>query len=113
MMGGADGRPADAAGPPSELPEGLAPKLVTFCEELRSEGVAIGTSEIMDSFEALAAVPWFDRADFREALAATLAKHEFREETLIFPRWENRYREASEMPAWVAAARLELAGVVA
>ena len=36
----------------SELPPGLAPRLVSFCEELRSEGVAIGTSEILDAFAA-------------------------------------------------------------
>ena len=37
----------------SPLPPGLAPRLVSFCEELRGEGVAIGTSEILDAFEAL------------------------------------------------------------
>ena len=55
-------------------PQGLAPRLVGFCEELRSEGVAIGTSEILDAFAALEAVPWEREDDFREALAATVAK---------------------------------------
>ena len=41
------------AGPP-----GLAAKLLAFCEELRSEGVAVGTSEILDAFAALDQVPW-------------------------------------------------------
>ena len=41
------------AGPP-----GLAAKLLGFCEELRSEGVAVGTSEILDAFAALEQVPW-------------------------------------------------------
>ena len=58
----------------SQLPPGLAPRLVFFCEELRSEGVKIGTSEILDAFQALGEVAWTDREDFREALAATLAK---------------------------------------
>src|SRR6476619_19835 len=57
------------AGPP-----GLAAKLLTFCEELRSEGVAVGTSEILDAFDALDEVSWTNQADFREALAATIAK---------------------------------------
>ncbi len=58
----------------SPLPPGLAPRLVSFCEELRSEGVAIGTSEILDAFDALESVPWTREDDFREALAATVAK---------------------------------------
>ncbi len=57
------------AGPP-----GLAPKLLAFCEELRGEGVAVGTSEILDAFAALEQVPWTEREDFREALATTIAK---------------------------------------
>ena len=55
-------------------PTVLAPKLLAFCEELRSEGVAVGTSEILDAFEALGQVPWTEEEDFREALAATIAK---------------------------------------
>ena len=56
------------------LPPGLAPRLVAFFEELRNEDVAVGTAEILDAFEALRAVPWTEPADFREALAATVAK---------------------------------------
>jgi uncharacterized protein len=43
-------------------------------EALRAEGVAIGTSELNDAFAALGEVPWTAPADFRAALAATLAK---------------------------------------
>jgi uncharacterized protein len=57
-----------------EQPPGLAPRIAAFCEELRGEGVAVGTAEILDAFAALEAVPWTDPADFREALAATIAK---------------------------------------
>ncbi|HEY5052557.1 MAG TPA: VWA domain-containing protein [Solirubrobacterales bacterium] len=57
------------AGPP-----GLAAKLLAFCEELRGEGVAVGTSEILDAFAALEQVPWTAQEDFREALASTIAK---------------------------------------
>jgi uncharacterized protein len=57
-----------------QLPVGFGPRLVAFCEELRNEGLSVGTSEILDAFEALESVPWTEAADFREALAATLAK---------------------------------------
>src|SRR4029453_15756171 len=43
-------------------------------DEQRNEGVAVGTSELLDAFEALDAVSWSSREDFREAMGATLAK---------------------------------------
>ena len=52
------------------LPPGLAPRLAAFCEELRGEGVAVGTAELLDAFEALEAVPWTEPADFRDAMRA-------------------------------------------
>ena len=52
----------------------LPARIVDFGEALRAEGVAIGTSELLDAFAALDAIPWRDRGPFREALAATLAK---------------------------------------
>ena len=55
-------------------PPGMAPRLLEFADELRREGVAVGTSELLDAFGALDAVSWTSREDFREALAATLAK---------------------------------------
>jgi len=55
-------------------PKGMAEQLLTFSEELRSEGVAIGTSEIQDAFRALEIVPWTSPVDFKESLATTLAK---------------------------------------
>lgn len=83
--------PRADAGPP-----GLAAKLVGFCEELRSEGVAVGTSELLDAFAALEEVPWARRDDFREALAATLAKsqEDRRVFALLFERWFFRATEA-------------------
>jgi uncharacterized protein with von Willebrand factor type A (vWA) domain len=53
---------------------GLAPQLLRFCDELRREGVKVGTAEILDAFLALGEVSWGEREDFREALAATVAK---------------------------------------
>src|ERR687888_2639758 len=60
--------------PGREGPPGMAPRLLELADELRREGVAVGTSELLDAFQALEAVSWTSRDDFREALAATLAK---------------------------------------
>src|SRR5215212_11877022 len=69
------GNPALYGGVPAAPgPSGLAPRLLEFADELRGEGVAVGTSELLDAFQALDAVSWTSREDFREALAATLAK---------------------------------------
>jgi uncharacterized protein with von Willebrand factor type A (vWA) domain len=84
-------------GPKAEPgPPGLAAKLLGFCEELRNEGVAVGTSEILDAFAALEEVPWAARDDFREALAATIAKSQDdrRLFELLFERWFFRAAEA-------------------
>src|SRR5271155_6134394 len=55
-------------------PEGLPARILELGEELRREGVAIGTSELLDAFAVLREISWTDLEDFREALAATLAK---------------------------------------
>src|SRR6184192_687920 len=55
-------------------PEALPARLLEFGEELRREGVAVGTSELLDAFEVLREIGWTSEEDFREALAATLAK---------------------------------------
>ncbi|MDO8209387.1 VWA domain-containing protein [Conexibacter sp. CPCC 206217] len=61
--------------PPAPRPDaGIDAQLIGFADQLRSEGVSIGTSELLDSFAALREVGWGQRDDFREALAATLAK---------------------------------------
>src|SRR4029453_18877412 len=77
-MASSDGRRANPAlygGVPSAGgPAGMAPRLLAFADELRREGVAVGTSELLDAFQALDAVSWTSQEDFREALAATLAK---------------------------------------
>jgi uncharacterized protein with von Willebrand factor type A (vWA) domain len=83
----------------SQLPRGLAARLVAFCEQLRDEGVAIGTSEILDGFAALEAVPWAQPADFREALASTLSKsqEDRRVFDLLFERFFFRAAEAEAL----------------
>jgi len=55
-------------------PEGLPARILELGEELRREGVSVGTSEILDAFAVLGEVSWTSQEDFREALAATLAK---------------------------------------
>jgi uncharacterized protein with von Willebrand factor type A (vWA) domain len=73
----------------------IADQLVSFCDELREEGLAIGTAEILDSFAAVENVPWSDRAQFREALAATLAKSQEDRHLFdrVFDRWFFRAAE--------------------
>jgi uncharacterized protein with von Willebrand factor type A (vWA) domain len=83
-------------GPKAEAgPPGLAAKLLGFCEELRREGVAVGTSEILDAFAALEQVPWTSHDDFSEALATTIAKsqEDRRLFELLFERWFFRAAE--------------------
>jgi uncharacterized protein with von Willebrand factor type A (vWA) domain len=70
-------RTGTAASPSGEGlpgPEGLPARILEFGEELRREGVAVGTSELLDSFEVLREISWTTQEDFREGLAATLAK---------------------------------------
>ena len=63
------------------------------------EGVAIGTSEILDSLAALEQVAWTEPEPFREALAATLAKspEDRRIFELIFERFFFRAAEAEAL----------------
>src|SRR4051794_27359616 len=70
-------------------PAGFDARLVELAEALRAEGVAAGTSALLDAFAALGEVTWTDPAMFREALAATLAKspEERRIFDLIFDRF--------------------------
>ncbi len=70
------GTPAGAAAPAdaSATAGGFPATMLALGEELRREGVAIGTSELLDAFAVLREISWTDLEDFREALAATLAK---------------------------------------
>jgi uncharacterized protein with von Willebrand factor type A (vWA) domain len=52
----------------------MAPRLLELADELRSEGMAVGTSELLDAFEALRHVRWTEQGEFFEALATTIAK---------------------------------------
>ena len=82
---------------------------VRFCEELRSEGVKIGTAELLDAFGALGEVSWTDREDFRETLAATLAKsqEDRRVFELVFDRFFFRAVEAQAVEKGLKETRFE------
>src|SRR6266540_5085418 len=86
-----------------------AGSLLAFFEDLRSEGVAVGTSEILDAFEALDEVTWTDQRDFREALAATIAKsqEDRRVFELLFDRHFFRAAEAEALEVEEASERFE------
>jgi uncharacterized protein with von Willebrand factor type A (vWA) domain len=81
---------------PDRGPGGFDGQLLGFAEELRQEGMALGTSELLDAFEALQHVSWTRQADFKEAMAATLAKspEDRRIFELVFERFFFRAAEA-------------------
>src|SRR5919197_1865148 len=95
--------------PESSGPAGMAPRLLEFADELRREGVAVGTSELLDAFEALDAVSWSSQEDFREALAATLAKsHEDRHVLdVLFDRFFFRAVEREALEQGLAEERFQ------
>ena len=71
-------------------------QLLAFAEDLREEGLAVGTSELLDAFQALNHIAWTEQPDFKEALAATLAKspEDRRVFELVFDRFFFRAAEA-------------------
>src|SRR5215213_6582900 len=89
-----------------------ASSLLAFFEDLRSEGVAVGTSEILDAFAALDEVSWTDQRDFRESLAATIAKsqEDRRVFELLFDRHFFRAAEAEALEQGIEDERFEGSG---
>ena len=89
-----------------------AGSLLAFFEDLRSEGVAVGTSEILDAFAALDEVSWTDQRDFRESLAATIAKsqEDRRIFELLFDRHFFRAAEAEALERGIEDERFEGGG---
>jgi uncharacterized protein len=81
--------------PPEAEAPATAARLLRFAEELRAEGLSVGTSELLDAFEALGEVSWTERRSVREAMAATLAKsqEDRRVFELIFDRFFFRAAE--------------------
>ena len=102
---------------PPRGPGGFDGQLLAFAEELREEGMALGTSELLDAFAALEHVSWTRQADFKEALAATIAKspEDRRTFELVFERYFFRAAEAeasrqqiSESPGETGAGEINL-----
>jgi uncharacterized protein len=81
---------------PDRGPGGFDAELLAFAEELREEGMALGTSELLDAFAAIEQVPWSEQRDFKGALSATLAKspEDARTFDLVFERFFFRAAEA-------------------
>ncbi|MGI8863927.1 MAG: vWA domain-containing protein [Solirubrobacteraceae bacterium] len=81
---------------PDRAPGGINGQLLAFAEDLRDEGVAVGTSEMLDAFGALDQISWTDQNAFRSALSATIAKspEDQRVFDLVFDRFFFRATEA-------------------
>src|SRR3979490_1289950 len=79
-------------------PEGMPARILELGEERRPEGGAVGTSELLDAFEVLREISWTSQDDFREALAATLAKSQ--EDRRLFELvFERFFFRATELAA--------------
>jgi uncharacterized protein with von Willebrand factor type A (vWA) domain len=78
---------------------GFAARVIELGDELRSEGMQVGTSALLDAFAALDHVGWTEPEVFREALAATLAKSpdDRRIFELVFDRFFFRAAEAAAL----------------
>jgi uncharacterized protein with von Willebrand factor type A (vWA) domain len=85
---------------------------VQFAAELRAEGINSGTAELLDAVAVLEQIAWTDPQDFREALAATLAKsqEDRRIFELVFERFFFRAAEAAAILQSVAEGSAGAAG---
>lgn len=76
-------------GGPGDSASGFEPVIVDFARELRDEGMSVGTSELLDAFDALGAVDWRQRSEFKTAMSATIAKSQ--EDRDLFSAVFDRY----------------------
>jgi uncharacterized protein with von Willebrand factor type A (vWA) domain len=74
---------------PDKGPDGFDARMLEFADELRKEGMAVGTAEILDALAALQAVPWTGEQQFRAALAATIAKSQ--DDQVLFEKVFERF----------------------
>jgi uncharacterized protein with von Willebrand factor type A (vWA) domain len=81
-------------------------QLLELGDQLRTEGVAIGTSELLDAFAALGEIDWREREPFQQALSATLAKspEDRRVFDLVFERFFFRATEAAALEVGIGEA---------
>lgn len=91
---------------------GFGAELVGFAEDLRSEGVAVGTSELLDTIKALEHVDWRRPSDFRETLATTIAKspEDRRVFDIVFERFFFRATELQAVRLEVSEPQTRLNG---
>jgi uncharacterized protein len=87
-------------------------ELLAFADDLRNEGVAVGTSEVLDAFAALHHVDWAAPAEFKEALASTIAKspedrHVFE---LVFDRFFFRAAELQAVKLGISEPQTQAGG---
>jgi uncharacterized protein with von Willebrand factor type A (vWA) domain len=96
-------------GLPEPGPPGFPARLLELADSLRQEGLHVGTSELLDAFAALRHVPWTVQEDFREALAATLAKsqEDRRVFELVFDRFFFRAVEREAVEKGLTEQRFE------
>jgi uncharacterized protein with von Willebrand factor type A (vWA) domain len=71
-------------------------RLLELAEELRGEGVAVGTSELLDAFSALGEVSWSERLEFTRGAGADAGQvpEDRRVFDLVFERFFFRARRA-------------------
>jgi uncharacterized protein with von Willebrand factor type A (vWA) domain len=74
---------------PERGPEGFDARMLEFADELRKEGMAVGTAEILDALAALETVPWTTQDHFKAALASTIAKSQ--DDQFLFEKVFERY----------------------
>ncbi|MBJ7347850.1 MAG: hypothetical protein JHC87_04670, partial [Thermoleophilaceae bacterium] len=69
--------------------------MIEFCEELRNEGLQVGTAQVLDAFAAVQQIDWTSAEVFRGAMAATLAKSQQDQHVfeLVFDRFFFRAAE--------------------
>src|SRR3954451_7819777 len=96
-------------GMPEPGPPGFPARVIDLADALRKEGMAVGTSELLDAFDALGHVSWTEQRDFKEALAATIAKsqEDRRIFDLVFDRFFFRAVEKEAVERGLSDQRFE------
>src|SRR5918997_1113960 len=96
-------------GMPESGPPGFSARVLDLADALRNEGMAVGTSELLDAFAALQHVSWTSQDDFREAVAATIAKsqEDRRVFELVFDRFFFRAVEKEAVDRGLTDTRYE------
>ena len=93
-------------------------RIVEFGEELRAEGLQVGTSALLDAFAAIEQVDWEDQDVFRETLLSRRSAELDRGVTLVGPHRDDLVLRVRGLPvkgyashgeSWSVALALRLA----